>query len=229
MDPNIEQRVKLLIRKRAPLISKLTRFETFIERPSEELDKEQTKSKIAKLERTLENFEIIQPEIEALVSESQLEIEYSERADFEDSVSDNIARARKLIQCIDLGNVSNRAQNLALSTNANLSLIELQNQALLSQSLTANSDTVANSHDNALSNASRNDSHIKLPAMHLPQFGGSYESWPGFSDSFKSAVHDNPSFRDTQKLIYLRSCLSGKALEKIESLETTAANYQVAL
>ena len=152
MDPNIEQRIKLLIRKRARLKSKLTRFQTFIERPSEELDKDQTKSKIAELERALQNFEIIQSEIEALVSESQLEIEYSERADFEDSVSDNIARARKLIQCIDSGNISNRAQNLALSTNANLSLIELQNQALLSQSLTANSDTVANSHDNALSN-----------------------------------------------------------------------------
>ena len=64
--------------------------------------------------------------------------------------------------------------------------------------------------------------------MHLPQFSVSYESWPGFSDSFKSAIHDNPSFSDTQYLIYLRSCFSGKTLEKIESLGTTAVNHPVA-
>ncbi|CAK9822944.1 hypothetical protein ANTRET_LOCUS1375 [Anthophora retusa] len=51
------------------------------------------------------------------------------------------------------------------------------------------------------------------------EFSGSYEAWPGFADA---------SFRDTQKLIYLRSCLTGKAAEKIESLETTTANYLVA-
>ena len=32
----------------------------------------------------------------------------------------------------------------------------------------------------------------------------------------------------TDKLMYLRSCLLGKAAEKIESLECTSANYQVA-
>lgn len=64
--------------------------------------------------------------------------------------------------------------------------------------------------------------------MNLPKFSGSYEEWPGFSDTFRSAIHENPIYRDTQRLIYLRSCLSGKAAEKIESLETTAANYSVA-
>ncbi|XP_076660082.1 uncharacterized protein LOC143363371 [Halictus rubicundus] len=75
---------------------------------------------------------------------------------------------------------------------------------------------------------STDELHVKLPTMHLPKFYGSYEAWPGFSDTFKSAVHDNKHFRDAQKLMYLRSCLTGKAAEKIESLETTAANYSVA-
>ncbi|KOC58808.1 hypothetical protein WH47_00052 [Habropoda laboriosa] len=64
--------------------------------------------------------------------------------------------------------------------------------------------------------------------MHLPKFSGTYDAWPGFADAFKSAVHDNPTFRDVQKLIYLKSCLTGKAAEKVESLETTTANYTVA-
>ncbi|KZC13214.1 hypothetical protein WN55_05891, partial [Dufourea novaeangliae] len=45
---------------------------------------------------------------------------------------------------------------------------------------------------------------------------------------FRSAIHENSSLRETQKLSYLRSCLTGKATEKIESLETTSANYLVA-
>ncbi|XP_076659997.1 uncharacterized protein LOC143363272 [Halictus rubicundus] len=75
---------------------------------------------------------------------------------------------------------------------------------------------------------SDNETNVKLPTLHLPKFSGSYETWPGFCDTFKSAVHENPRFRDAQKLMYLRSCLTGKAAEKVESLETTAANYKVA-
>ncbi|KOC61422.1 hypothetical protein WH47_06589 [Habropoda laboriosa] len=63
--------------------------------------------------------------------------------------------------------------------------------------------------------------------MHLPKFCETYENWPGFCDAFKAMVHDNPNFRDAQKLVSLRSCLVGKAAEKIKSLETTAANYFV--
>lgn len=59
-------------------------------------------------------------------------------------------------------------------------------------------------------------------------FGGSYEKWPGFSDTFVSSVHNNKRYSDLQKLVYLRSCLTGKTADKIESLETTDANYHVA-
>ncbi|XP_051157419.1 uncharacterized protein LOC127279228 [Leptopilina boulardi] len=73
-----------------------------------------------------------------------------------------------------------------------------------------------------------NTINLKLTPMNLPTFSGSYEGWSGFSDVFKSSVHNDKRYSDAQKLMYLRSCLTGKAADKIESLETTDANYQVA-
>ena len=69
---------------------------------------------------------------------------------------------------------------------------------------------------------------LKLPVLNLPSFSGSYEKWPGFSDTFKSSVHNDKRFTDCQRLVYSRLCLTGKAAVKIESFETTDANYQVA-
>ncbi|XP_033212131.1 uncharacterized protein LOC117169734 [Belonocnema kinseyi] len=72
------------------------------------------------------------------------------------------------------------------------------------------------------------ESNYRIPRADLPKFEGSHEKWPGFSDTFKSAIHNSNKFSESEKLMYLRSCLQGKTAEKIESLETTAANYQVA-
>lgn len=71
-------------------------------------------------------------------------------------------------------------------------------------------------------------SNIKLPTINLPTFNGSYETWLGFSDTFKSIVHDNDTIPATQKLHYLKSCLNNEASEIIHSLEISAENYTVA-
>ena len=76
--------------------------------------------------------------------------------------------------------------------------------------------------------ASENVINLKLPALNLPTSSGFHEKWPGFSDTFKSAVHNDKRYTDSQRLIILRSCLTVKAADRIESLETTNANYQVA-
>lgn len=61
--------------------------------------------------------------------------------------------------------------------------------------------------------------------MHIPKFGGADdEKTTTDSASFRSDIHDNTKF----KLLYLRSCLSAKALNKIQSLEISDANYAVA-
>ena len=57
--------------------------------------------------------------------------------------------------------------------------------------------------------------NLKLPVLNLPSFSGSYEKWPGLSDTFKSSVHNDKRFTDCHRLVYLRSCLTGKAADKI--------------
>ena len=70
-----------------------------------------------------------------------------------------------------------------------------------------------------------NSTHIILPCMQLPQFRGRYEDWPGFSDQFRTTVHDNPRLIDCQKLTYLRACLPGEAAKSIELFANAPANY----
>lgn len=47
-------------------------------------------------------------------------------------------------------------------------------------------------------------------------------------DSFRSLIHDNRQLTDMDRFSYLKSALSGEALQEIESVELSAANYSVA-
>ena len=53
--------------------------------------------------------------------------------------------------------------------------------------------------------------------------------WTTFWDSFKSAIHDNPTLSDIDKLNYLRSLLECSAKESIAGLALTAPNYKKAV
>lgn len=69
---------------------------------------------------------------------------------------------------------------------------------------------------------------IKLPTINLPTFDGSYDKWLCFYDNFKSIIHDNNEVKPVQKLQYLRSSLEGDAAQVIDSLSTSAENYEIA-
>lgn len=56
---------------------------------------------------------------------------------------------------------------------------------------------------------------IRLLKLDLPSFGGAYQDWFNFYDSFKSLIHDNTKLADVQKLQYLRSCLKDEASKVI--------------
>lgn len=71
--------------------------------------------------------------------------------------------------------------------------------------------------------------NVRLPKLDLPSFNGNYHDWLNFFDTFKSIIHDNKQLADVQKLQYLRSCLKDEASKVIDSLETTSANYTIAL
>ncbi|XP_058817221.1 uncharacterized protein LOC131680524 [Topomyia yanbarensis] len=70
---------------------------------------------------------------------------------------------------------------------------------------------------------------LKLPQMNMPIFSGNYLEWQSFFDLFDSLVHQNPGLKDSQKLYYLKTNLSGEAASLISHLKITDANYGLAL
>ncbi|XP_076398078.1 uncharacterized protein LOC143266413 [Megachile rotundata] len=65
-----------------------------------------------------------------------------------------------------------------------------------------------------------------LPKIQLPTFSGNPLEWESFRDLFRSLVHDVPHLSNTKKLLYLKSSLSGEALEVIQNTPITEAGYE---
>lgn len=71
-------------------------------------------------------------------------------------------------------------------------------------------------------------SNIRLPALDLPKFNGSYNNWLNFHDTFDKLIHQNTKLADSQKLHYLQSCLEGDASTVIQTLDVNNVSYSVA-
>ena len=76
---------------------------------------------------------------------------------------------------------------------------------------------------------SHQSSNLKLPRIELPKFSGDVLKFQNFWDQFEAAVHNNDDLPNVQKFTYLRSVLTGNALQTIEGFEVTGANYQPAV
>jgi len=73
-----------------------------------------------------------------------------------------------------------------------------------------------------------NNRNVKLLALQLPKFSGSYDQWLMYKDTFTSVIDSNARLSNIQKFQYLRSSLVEKALQVIHTLETTDENYETA-
>ncbi|XP_071056865.1 uncharacterized protein, partial [Onthophagus taurus] len=69
---------------------------------------------------------------------------------------------------------------------------------------------------------------IKLPQIKLPQFGGKYEDWLEYRDTFESLIHANLEIGEIEKFHYIRASLHDKAAQIINSIEFSATNYNIA-
>jgi len=69
----------------------------------------------------------------------------------------------------------------------------------------------------------------RLPKLELHKFKGNTMSWIPFWDSFKSAVHENPSLSKIDKFNYLHSLLEGSASRVIQGLQLSDTNYDTAV
>ncbi|XP_076182738.1 uncharacterized protein LOC143154660 [Ptiloglossa arizonensis] len=213
------------VRRRGAIKAKLTMFDRFLEshEQTDNVDIATVQHRIAQLEKEFEPFEKIQGGLEMVCSDDEFEQRIEERIEIESCYHDSVSRARALISAKGRRGVAGSAEIAQVRSNT-IGPTDIVSDGQSRQPI-ANADRVLASQSPTSFGA---EAQIKLPTMPLPKFGGSCAAWPGFCDAFRAAVHENAAFRDTQKLIYLKSCLTGRAAEKIESLETTAANYSVA-
>uniref|UniRef100_A0A8D8WUG5 Uncharacterized protein n=1 Tax=Cacopsylla melanoneura TaxID=428564 RepID=A0A8D8WUG5_9HEMI len=70
---------------------------------------------------------------------------------------------------------------------------------------------------------------VKLPELNLPIFAGDVTEWLSFSHSFQSLIIQNPELSDTQRFIYLKSCLKGSALEDSLRLSKRTIVFRIPL
>ena len=71
--------------------------------------------------------------------------------------------------------------------------------------------------------------NVKLPKLELVKFDGDIFRWQEFWDSFEATIHKANSLCNIEKFNYLRAQLRSEAKEAITGLETTEANYNVAI
>lgn len=70
--------------------------------------------------------------------------------------------------------------------------------------------------------------HVCLPQIKLQSFNGDIDEWLSFRDLFTSLIHWKTDLPEVEKFHYLKGCLQGEPRTLIDSLQLTAANYQVA-
>ena len=70
---------------------------------------------------------------------------------------------------------------------------------------------------------------VKLPKLVLRPFTGDLTQWFTFWDSFNAAVHTKIQLAKVDKFNYLKTLLSSAALEAIQGLSLTDANYNEAV
>jgi hypothetical protein len=71
-------------------------------------------------------------------------------------------------------------------------------------------------------------SAFKLERIKLPTFNGDMSEWQSFRDLFESSVHKNTSLSGTEKMVHLKSSLTGEAAALLSSFQATDANYKLA-
>ena len=69
----------------------------------------------------------------------------------------------------------------------------------------------------------------KLPKLKLKRFNGEVTQWQTLWDTYKSAIHSDPSMNVITKFSYLQDLLEGSATVEIAGLTTTEANYDSAI
>lgn len=68
---------------------------------------------------------------------------------------------------------------------------------------------------------------IKLPKLQPPKFSGNYYDWVDFKNEFTSMIINCNDLTDVDRFRFLKSCLTGNALQSISKMEASNDNFQI--
>ncbi|KRY76642.1 hypothetical protein T4D_8473, partial [Trichinella pseudospiralis] len=70
---------------------------------------------------------------------------------------------------------------------------------------------------------------VRLPHFELPKFDGDVTRFREFWDQFEASIHQPTDLCDATKMAYLRSCLTGVALDALQGLSAANQGYETAV
>lgn len=195
-------KLKMLVRKRGTIKSRITKFKEFLT-PYEQINKEEFTTKnisdinlrLTKVNELFQEFESVQTRIESNDSESNLDKRLQERFEIENQFYSVISSAEEIVSSREKRVESPRRLSIGSSSNHH---------------------------------CAGHSGQLRLPTIKLPTFDGNYTKWLEFRDTFDSLINGNETIPDISKFHYLRSSLEGGAAVTIKSIDFTADNYQVA-
>ena len=128
-----------------------------------------------------------------------------------------------------LCNIDEIEHEIKESDTINLKVLDYKTQ--INEFLTLTTNPVSPSTPAVMPSAVPTPSPAKaqLPKLELYKFKGSVMSWTPFWDTFKSAVHENPSLSKIDKFNYLHSLFEGAVSQVIQGLPLTDSNYDIAV
>ena len=101
----------------------------------------------------------------------------------------------------------------------------LSEAASKAQSWIARQDINSRVASSVSSNSGNLLSRMKLPDIKLPTFGGDLLKWTQYWDQMQAGIFSNPNLADVDKFTYLRSSLTGDALNLIAGINMTADSF----
>lgn len=194
----------MLTTRRGVIKGRIKRFLNFLNNFPQDGDLLQIQVRKNKIDDDWDEFQKIQSTIEAnITDEASITATENYRIEFEDLYFHVIAAAERLLsRAIQDVNESRRSEESVNVTGNN-----------------RNPSSAGGSHQASI---------VKLAALNVPEFSGSYREWSTFNDMFTALIHTNEALTDVQKFFYLKSSLAGEAAKVIQCFETSAKNYRIA-
>ncbi|XP_062704057.1 uncharacterized protein LOC134286461 [Aedes albopictus] len=204
--------LRSLLKKEKRLLNSLELVESFVSDYDEERDRKEIEVRLQLLESVVNEFFDVRDKIEVLMDE----VADDEVPDPEESEKARKARLESASKKRDEESeaIISDVQNRFCKAKA----------ALMERRPKKQVDRAGPSGPAAGSTLSR----VKLPEIKLPTFGGKLRDWVSYRDAFRSLIHQNRELTDMDKFTYLRSSLTGEALQEVSTVELSAANYAVA-